>query len=263
MQNADKPLLGKRIMVTRAAGDNDSFCNLLKEKGAHPIEFPTIAFEEIKTQNSIQILESIQDYSYLIFTSRNGVKYFFKRFLDLYTKEKVQHLKIICIGSETERYLNTFGIEARFVPEDYRGEGLVTYFDKEGNLKDKKILIPRAQEARELLEKTLDRRGALVTILPLYRATKPSNGKELQKVLLENHLDVITFASSKTCTNFFEMLGEEVRIYLNGVCFGVIGPITQKTLEKYGYKKVIIPQKYTMSSLVEAMCDYYNQEGKL
>ncbi len=259
MYTKAKPLLDKHVLVTRAKEDAILFCNLLKERGAVPIEFPTIAFDEIKTKNTIQILKSIRDYSYLIFTSQNGVKYFFKNF---HEKEKLHGIKIIGIGSETEKKLHSFGIEADFIPEDHRAEGLVTYFDRE-NIKNKKILIPRAKEARELLEATLEKRGALVTILPLYRATKPRNGKELEKVLFENHIDVITFASSKTCTNFFEMLGEKARVHLSGVYFGVIGPITRKTLEKYGYREAIVPKKYTLPSLVEAMCDHYNKKGKL
>ena len=253
-----KPLVGKRIVVTRAQEDAASLSKLLREAGAELFEFPTISIEEIEPNNQRDArIQSINDYSYLIFTSQHGVKFFLKHFVRFHEIQKLQDLTVICIGTQTNNCLASYGIKSDFTPRRFQAESIVAFFKKETMIAHKKILIARAQEARNVIEMGLHKQGASVTVLPLYKVTLPQNSEKLKEIFVENHIDLVTFASSKTCSNFFHILGLENKRYLNETNFAVIGPITQKTLQNFGYSKAVVPKKYTIPSLVEAICDYY------
>ena len=253
-----KPLFSKNIVVTRARAQASKLTSLLESYGANVIEFPVIkikppsSFEEIDRE-----IESINKYKWIIFTSQNGVKAFMER---LYISGKdvriLGGIKICAIGRETGKELKKSGIIADYVPEKFIGEELVKNFPSfpPGT----EILIPRAKIARETIPEKLKKSGAKVTVLTAYETVMEENkGEDLKNI--SKDIDVITFTSSSTVTNFIEKI-HKLNINkedFSNTVFAAIGPVTAKTAEKHGLKIEIMAEEYTIKGLVEAILDYY------
>lgn len=256
-----RPLFGKRVVVTRTREQASKLTRLLEENGAGVIEFPTIKIVPPKSFKELdRAIDNIADYDWVIFTSVNGVKYFLLRLAE--KGKDIRELKGIRIGSigpATAGELKSLGIIVDLIPEEYQAESLVDYFRK-AKVKDKKILIPRARVAREVLPDRLKEMGATVDVVTAYETVKPEeNVDEIKKLLSEKKIDLITFTSSSTVTNFVEMFHkEEIKKLLKDVTIASIGPITAKQGEKFSLSSHIIPEKFTIESLVESIVKYFS-----
>lgn len=257
-----KPLFGKKIIITRTRESASKLVEKLEKLGADCYEIPTIKIEPIKDEKVFQTLNKIYQYDWIVFTSENGVKLFFK-----YLWEGGKDLRILgkakiaVIGKSTQRVLEDFGIRPDLVPEkDYTQEGLVSAFSKL-NIREKIILIPRAKEARDVLPEKLREYGAKVEVLPIYETKICEESKEELKKVLEEGIDIITFTSSSTVKNFFKLLEENQKPLLKNVLFASIGPITSATLREFGFEPHIEAKEYTIEGLIEAIKDYFCKEG--
>lgn len=257
-----KPLFGKKIIITRTRESASKLVEKLEKLGADCYEIPTIKIEPIKDEKVFQTLNKIYQYDWIVFTSENGVKLFFK-----YLWEGGKDLRILgkakiaVIGKSTQRALEDFGIRPDLVPEkDYTQEGLVSAFSKL-NIREKIILIPRAKEARDVLPEKLREYGAKVEVLPIYETKICEESKEELKKVLEEGIDIITFTSSSTVKNFFKLLEENQKPLLKNVLFASIGPITSATLREFGFEPHIEAKEYTIEGLIEAIKDYFCKEG--
>ncbi len=259
-----KPLFGLGVVVTRPERQADDLAKLLAKQGARPIAFPTIAIEPPSDWSGLDAaLAELESYHWIIFTSANGVHFFFER---LRQKGKdVRDLKgvnICCIGPATARQLEARGIRADLVPKEFIAEGLLKSF-AEIDLEGKKILIPRAAKARELLPEGLKKMGAEVVTATTYRTVSSGRKREeLNARLAEGDVDVITFTSSSTVTNFVDIMGKDFALPPS-VRVACIGPVTAGTAVKAGFKIDILEHEYTMEGLVRALVDHFNPpEGK-
>ena len=251
-------LASKRILITRAIEQVQEFYNLLGDYGAQVIAFPTI---EIAPPDDWQPLdkaiEKIDSYDWLIFTSVNGVKFFAQRWQQKGMELAIIARKKICaIGSRTQEELERMGLSVHFRPSEYRAEGIVEGLKALG-IHGKKILLPRAREARKILPEALREAGALVDEVEVYRTVKPAQGKKSLSTILEKGIDVVVFTSSSTIRNFMELLSDKK--IMNGVKVAVIGPVTAETAKKYGLDPSIMPAEYTIPSLVEAIVEHFRQ----
>jgi uroporphyrinogen III methyltransferase/synthase len=171
------------------------------------------------------------------------------------------NLKIGAIGPATADGLKSRFIKADFVPEDYKAEGIIEGLISIG-IKDKKILIPRAAQAREVLPKQLSESGADVQVIPVYDTLpdEEANSDELIQHIKAKEISMITFTSSSTVTNFFSSLeGNLKKEELNGIIMACIGPITEKKLAEKGFTAQVVPEKFTISDLVNAILAYYKR----
>ena len=259
-----KPLFGLGVVVTRPERQADDLAKLLAKQGARPIAFPTIAIEPPSDWSGLDAaLAELESYHWIIFTSANGVHFFFER---LRQKGKdVRDLKgvnICCIGPATARQLEARGIRADLVPKEFIAEGILKSF-AEIDLEGKKILIPRAAKARELLPEGLKKMGAEVVTATTYRTVSSGRKREeLNARLAEGDVDVITFTSSSTVTNFVDIMGKDFALPPS-VRVACIGPVTAGTAVKAGFKIDILEHEYTMEGLVRALVDHFNPpEGK-
>jgi len=256
-----KPLFGKTIVVTRPESQAYEFIKPLEEQGANVIAFPTI---EISPPNSYIALDkainSIEQYDWIIFTSVNGVKSFFNR-LRVLNKDirGLYRAKIAAIGDITAKEVENLGIKVDMVPSDFKAEGLIRIFKKK-KIKDCKILIPRAKVARDILPETLVKIGAKVDVVTAYITKQPSKAKakKITKLLSEDKIDMITFTSSSTVKNFFELIPNH-KPKRNRPLFASIGPITSKTLNESGYQSTIVSKKYTVDNLASEIVHYYSK----
>jgi len=256
----NKPLFGKRILVTRTREQASKLKEALVELGAQVFEVPTIKVEYILNDETLTKLKKLPKYDWLVFTSENGVIAFISALakLDLDLRF-IANQKVAVIGPGTESALKKYFIKPDLKPEkDYTQEGLLSAFSSV-ELKGKKILLLRAKVARDVLPKGLAELGANVEILPVYETKLPEESKEKLISILRQGIDVITFTSSSTVENFFKLL-EGTEVEPSKVWFAVIGPITANTLRQYGFEPEIIAKENTIPGLVSAILEYFEKE---
>ena len=257
-----KPLFGKKIIVTRSREQASDFSVLLEKYGAEPIEFPTIETVPPKDWKEIdRAIKNLPKYDWAIFTSINGVKYFVER-LKKQGKDirELKGIKICAIGPATAKAIEDLGIKVDLLPKEYRAEAIIAGLGK-NKIKGKSFLLPRALKAREVLPEEIKRLGGKVDVVTAYRTVQPKEKTdEIRKMLREKRVDVVTFTSSSTVENFANMFKRnEVPGILNGTRVACIGPITKDTATKLGIKTDIMPEKYTIPALTEAIGEYYKK----
>ena len=259
MNPEQKPLFGRRIVVTRAREQQRDFGELLEGYGAEVIECPTIAFLPPKDWTDLdQVLDRIGSYHWVIFTSTNGVRFFLGRLQERGRDQEVLHgIKVATIGPATAAAVQEAGIHPDLVPEEYRAEAILEALDRD--LRGVRFLIPRAAEAREILPAGLRERGAEVEVVPVYRTVRVADESGTVLSLLQRgQVDAVTFTSSSTVVNFVEMFpGEDLTALLKGVTVACIGPITAETADRYGLGADVIPSIFTIPSLAEALVTHY------
>ena len=256
----NRPLFGKRIVVTRARAQASDLIQQLSHLGAECFEYPTIRIRPPSDWSVLHdAIETIADYDWLIFTSVNGVKYFFEQLFERGKDVRsLGHLQTAAIGPATADKLLEFGLRTDIVPENYRAESVVAAFDKI-DIKERKILLPRAGEARPVLPKELTKMGARVDEISVYH-TEPVTDKaeELIHKLESNEIDLITFTSSSTVTNFKALLPESrFETLVKGVTIASIGPITTDTAEKLGFRVDITADTFTIPGLCDAIVEFF------
>ncbi|MBF0302437.1 MAG: uroporphyrinogen-III C-methyltransferase, partial [Desulfamplus sp.] len=269
-----RPFHGKRIVVTRAREQASDLVAALTELGADCIEIPTIkVVAPIDNTPLERAIENIKTYDWLIFTSVNGVKFFFDTLFKMGKDVRVLgHLKCACIGPVTKEELRSHGIITDILPESYRAESIVEAFkgvNSQGvtiqgeriDIKGKRILLPRAKEARSVLPDELQKMGAVLDEVTAYVTEQVTEAKDELLKLLEKGgdddnrgIDIVTFTSSSTVKNFKALLPQDSFAELmKGVTIACIGPITADTAVTEGFKPDIIATEYTISGLVDAM----------
>jgi len=256
-----RPLMGRCIVVTRAREQASDLVKRLSDLGAECLECPTIKVsppQDVKPLD--RAMENLSSYDWLIFTSVNGVNFFFER---LFQKNKdVRALKDIhtaVIGPATEKRLFDFGLKSDIVPESYRAESVVKAFAGK-DVTGRKILLPRAKEARPVLPLELKKMGAVVDEVTAYctHAVK-DNTDVLSARLKERSIDMITFTSSSTVKNFRALFpNEDLKDLMRGVTIASIGPVTADTARDLGFDVHIIAESYTIPGLCQAILTHFS-----
>ena len=252
-----KPLFGKRILVTRARAQASEFADLLEANGAEVIQFPTIRIQPITIDS--KDIPAPDKYDWVIFTSVNAVEIFYERLRENGKDVRVFGANKICaVGPKTVEALNDIGIQPDFVPTHSRGSAIAAEME---NVSGKKILLPRAKIATADLPNGLRKKGAHVDDVPLYDTVKVAseNRDEIETDLLNGSIDLVTFTSSSTVTNFLEMFPAHApETLLTNVQVAVIGPETQKTAIEHGIQVDVAAKKATIESLVKAIIAAYH-----
>jgi uroporphyrinogen III methyltransferase/synthase len=260
--NESRSLQGKNILVTRAREQASVFAAMLIDRGATVIEFSTIDVVPPPTWAELdETLLAVKKFHWIIFTSSNAVNFFMNRIVSLGQNQTLlEGIRICAVGPKTAESLQSRGIKADLVPVEFKAEGVAEAF-RALEVRGKKILIPRAKEAREIIPERLKDLGAQVTVVTVYENVKPTADVARIKSLFEQKkIDIITFTSSSTVRNFVEILGQkEYKSLVKGVLVACIGPITANTAEECGMKADIMPKEYTIPALVEAMETYFKK----
>ena len=253
------PLLGKGVVVTRAREQASTLVSKLEELGACCYEFPTIKIKPLDDYSHLrQAITDLDFYQWIIFTSVNGVKFFWQELRGMgYDARALGLTQVAAIGPATASALRERGIFADFIPDKYVAESVVDGLLKLG-IKGKKVLIPRAKKAREVLPEALRTAGADVDVLPVYETVlaQSLDVDALLEQFQSGKIHYVTFTSSSTVDNFFSILdAEKLKPYVlsGNIKLACIGPITAKTLQKYGFDPHIQPEDFTIDGLVKAM----------
>ena len=257
-----KTLAGKTILITRAREQSGEFATFLKKLGAEVIEFPTIEIvPPLSWKELDQAISRLRTYDWVIFTSANGVIFFWERFKEKWKSNRFPpSLKVCAIGPATASQLKERGASVHHIPKEFIAESIVEGFEKMA-IKGKRILLARAKKARDILPKGLRKLGAEVDVVEVYRTVKPKGGsKKLRELLRNGRIDVIAFTSSSTVNHFAELLKEEdLKKLLKGIAIACIGPVTAKTAKERGLKVQIQPKQYTISALTQAIAQYFGE----
>lgn len=263
----NKPLFGQRVVITRSEHQLEDLADLLSEQGAEVIPFPVIKIVPAKNYSALdKAIKNISSYDWLIFTSANGVHYFFQRLIlkslrgsspqandrsNLILRQDRFKIKICCVGPRTAEQLSFYGITSDCLPKEYRTEAIVLAL---GKIKGKKILLPRSTIASPLLPQALTKRGAKVEAISVYD-TKPEKATPvIKKMLVEENVDWITFTSPSTVKNFLKKFSQkELNKIFSEAKIASLGPITSPTLRQFGIQPTVEAHPSTLPALVEAM----------
>lgn len=251
----NRPLFGKKILVTRAREQASQLTAALEELGATCIEAPAIRLTDPADAYAAvdRAIDELHSYAWLIFTSTNGVERFFARLakkgLDA---RSLGQAKIAAIGAVTAAKLKEYGILADSIPAEFRAEGIIEVL--RGEIKaGMKILLPRAQEAREILPEKLRELGASVDVAPVYQTIAGEiDAAAIRQQLESGAIDLVTFTSSSTVTNLLQLLAGDAGL-LAAVPTACIGPVTAKTCADHGIEPAVIADSYTIGGLVAAV----------
>jgi uroporphyrinogen III methyltransferase / synthase len=255
-----RPLLGKRVVVTRTREQASALVDRLAELGADCLEFPTIRIvPPADWVEPDQALKEIESFDWIFFTSPNGVRFFLDRLETLGMDLRVlKGLRIGVIGPATAQALKAYHLRPDLVPEQYQAEYLLEALS-EIPLRHKKVLVPRAAQAREVLPDGLRQLGAEVTVVSAYQ-TLPADsaGAGLEEALSRGEVDCLTFTSSSTVIQFLALFPrQKILQLLKKVTIACIGPITAKTARDNGLSVSIVAEEYTIPGLVQAIERYY------
>jgi len=256
-------LVGKKILITRARKQSGEFATQLKKLGAEVIEFPTIEIvPPLRWKELDQAIDQLKSYDWIIFTSANGVHFFWQRLRETGKSNRLpSSLKVCAIGPATANQLKERGVSVHYIPKEFIAEAILKGFEKM-TIKGKRILLARAKKARDILPKGLRKMGVEIDVVEAYRTVKPKGGsKRLKKLLTEGGIDVITFTSSSTVNHFAELLNkEDLKKLLKGIAIACIGPVTAKTAKEWGMKVQIQPKQYTIPGLTKAIAEYFDKK---
>lgn len=254
------PLFGTSIVVTRAREQAGRLSEMLRAQGAYVIELPTI---EVRPPQDWGPLDSaiveLEHYDWVIFTSANGVRFFAER-LDA-SRNDLRNLraKICAIGPATAQSLRALHLKVDLMPQEYVAESVLEAF-RQHDLAGLRVLLPRAEVARDLIPAELGRRGANVNVVPAYQTVVPEQSAQRAREILEDRSkpDWITFTSSSTASNFAKLCPVEM---LGGVKIASIGPVTSKTVRELGLQVDLEPERYTVEGLVDALVAHRKPGG--
>lgn len=256
----NKPLFGKTVIVTRARAQASELTKKLEAQGAKVIEVPAIKIVPAADYAPLdQAVGELHAYKWLVFTSANGVDYFFQRLLKAGKDARaLATVKLAAIGSATAQVLADRGLTADLVPSAYKAEELAEALAGQIATGDK-ILIARAKVAREVLPESLRKLGAQVDVVTAYEtAADCENKDELLAALQSGDASVVTFTSSSTVTNLLKVLGDDKEL-LQKAALAAIGPVTADTLRQHGLAPAIEAEKYTIDGLMQAIENFYNK----
>jgi uroporphyrinogen III methyltransferase/synthase len=255
----DRPLSGRRVVVTRTRKQAGALTSQLRALGADVIELPTIRIEPPSDLREFgELVQDAHVYDWIVFTSPNGVDAFFEMFFKLYDDgREIGAAKIAAIGPATAQRVRDFHLHVDLQPEEFVAEAVVREFQKQGGVENLRILIARAEKARDVLPRELSRLGAIVDEGFAYRTvpeTRDITGA--RRRFLEEGADLITFTSSSTVENFLA-LGLPLP---KGIKVASIGPITSKTATEHGLKIDIEARRHDIDGLVEAIRKFFAAE---
>jgi len=257
----NRPLFGKRVLVTRARHQASALSHLLTERGAQPVELPAIDIRPVADLKELdRAILNLKQYHWIIFTSTNGVDAFWQRLHTLKLDSRAfSTLKIGAIGPATAQALETSGIVPDYIPDVYTGEGLISGLKKQyvtGQL----FLLPRADIADKALAQGISQLGAEVHEVDAYHTVPATEAAiRAKQMLIAGEIDVITFTSSSTVSNLAAAFQDEP-MAINSVKVACIGPKTAETAIKFGLSVDIMAKEQTIPGLVDAIEEYFRKE---
>ncbi|NUR56394.1 MAG: uroporphyrinogen-III C-methyltransferase [Acidobacteria bacterium] len=260
-----RPLFGRRVVVTRAAEQAGELVDMLEERGAEAILAPTIRLAPPEDLEALdRACAEAGSYDWIVFTSANGVEHFMRRLLANGDIRDLKGPRICTIGPVTAQQLSRYGVRADLTPEEYRAEAVAEALKARDQIRGRRILLPRADIAREVLAEELRDAGAVVTEVAAYRtlvaAADRDGDHDVYRMLLDRQIDAVTFTSASTVRNFAKIFGaEQAADLLRTTVVASIGPVTAEAAQQLGIATTVMPKRYTTPDLVDALVQHFQQ----
>jgi uroporphyrinogen III methyltransferase/synthase len=264
----DRPLFGRRIVVTRSREQAGEFIEMLEERGAEAIPAPTIRVLPPEDSSALEhACAEAGSYDWIVFTSANAVDYFMKSLLAISDVRELKGVRICTIGPSTASRLSKYGIRVDLTPAEYRTESVIEAMKAREGLQGARVLLPRANIARELLADELREAGAHVVEVVAYRTALASGDRngdhDVYRMLLDREIDAVTFTSASTVRNFVEILGRDQAIdLLNTTVVASIGPVTAEAAQQLDIATSVMPERYTIPDLVDALVSHFANDRR-
>ena len=259
----DRPLFGRRIVVTRSTEQAGEFLEMLEDLGAEAIPAPTVRILPPEDTSSLeQACAEAGTYDWIVFTSANAVDFFMKCLVAVSDVRELKGVRICTIGPSTASRLAKYGIRVDLTPAEFRTETLVEAMHTQAPVQNARVLLPRSDIARELLGDELRAAGADVAEVVAYRTVLASGEREgdhdVYRMLLDRQIDAVTFTSASTVRNFVEILGHDQAIdLLRNTVVASIGPVTAEAAQQLNIRTAVMPERYTIPDLVQALVEHF------
>src|SRR3954462_3939615 len=260
----DRPLFGRRIVVTRSREQAGELVDLLEERGAEAIQAPTIRIAPPEDADALdRACAEAGAYDWIVFTSANAVESFMGRLVANGDVRDLKGVRLCAIGPSTAQRIAAYGIRVDVVPDESRAEAVMDALRETGDLAGARVLLPRADIAREILADQLREAGTLVTEVAAYRTMLAGGGdrsgdQDIYRMLLDRQVDAVTFTSASTVKNFAKIFGEDQAAdLLRATIVASIGPVTAEAAQQLGIATTVMPKKYTIPDLVDALVEHF------
>ncbi len=281
MTPGDRPLAGKRVVVTRAKDQAAEMISLLESRGAVVLLLPVLSFAASSETDLLDaVLRSLEKIDWVLFTSENAARYLAQRAQEIgidIRKYKAAP-KIAAVGPASAGAAEASGWYVTRVARRHTSQDLADELQRE--LTGKCVLLPRSDLATDELPKALRGFAAQVITVAAYRTVAPGTGKpaaggrirgieeprDPQREALEQvrrgEVDVVTFASPSSLQNFAELVGPEpMRALSDAGRFAAIGPTTSRAISDAGFQATIEAQDSTARGLVAAIVAHFEREA--
>lgn len=256
----NRPLFGKRVLVTRAAEQSAPLVRLLSDAGAEALVCPLISIAPPPDSAPLDAaIDRLAATDLLILTSVNAVQWFFRRLTERGLDGRaLQGVELVAVGPKTAAAFAEFGLKPDLVPNAYHAEGVIACLKQRG-VDGKRVLYPRADLAREIIPEQLSALGAVVIAPVAYRNICPPESAELLNRYLSAGIDAITLTSSSTLTNLLSLAGSDTAVLADIPLFS-IGPQTSSTIRQAGLKVAAEAEPSTLEGLATAMVEYFTDK---
>ncbi len=262
----DRPLFGRRIVVTRSREHADDLIDMLEERGAETIAAPTIRITPPQDLSPLdEAAADISRFDWIVFTNATAVGSFMTQLLVAGDVRDLKGVRLCAIGASTASRLQQYGIRADLMPPEYRIEALLEALAANQPLLGQRFLLLHADNARELLVEELREAGAEVSEVSAYRASlaqaERESDQDIYGMLLNRRIDAVTFMSASTVRNFVEIYGQEQAVdLLRTTVVASIGPVTAEAAQQLGIFTTVMPERYTIPDLVDALVEHFSRE---
>jgi uroporphyrinogen III methyltransferase/synthase len=262
----DRPLFGRRIVVTRSREQAGELIDMLEERGAEAIPAPTTRIAPPEDMEALdRACAEAGSYDWIVFTSANGVDHFMRRLLAVGDVRDLKGVRLCTIGPSTASRLQRYGIRVDLTPGEFRAEAIVDALKDRGPLEGVRFLLPRADIARDLLADELRGAGAEVADVTAYRtlmgAADRDSEYDVYRMLLDRRIDAVTFTSASTVRNFASIFGrEQAADLLRTTVVASIGPVTAEAAQQLDITTTVMPERYTIPDLVDALVEYFSRQ---
>jgi uroporphyrinogen III methyltransferase/synthase len=247
-------MLGKRILVTRGEGQAEEFAALIRMRGGIPVLFPTVRLVLPDDPGPLdEALARLSSFHWILFASANAAKFFCSRAAQKGISGPPEGVRVASVGPGTSRELRRLGFPADLTAELHTAEGLVDALRQQG-IAGKRFLLPRALEGRDVLPSEITRQGGDMETVVVYLHSLPERDERAARDIVAKPPDVCTFASPSAFRNFFLLLGEGLAAeVLSRSRIAVIGEVTARIVAERKFTVDIMPEKYTLDGMVEAI----------
>jgi uroporphyrinogen-III synthase len=259
------PLKGKHVLMTRGGEQGETFCHEVATAGGIPYMIPLIDFRPYQDLNAAHFIQSFDLYDWIIFTSRNGVKYFF-RHIEPYRESfelLKEHIRFAAVGEKTEAELKRYHIRAQFVPSVYTADDFGREFFQNG-LTAKRVLIPKGNLAKKTIAEWFRNRGIIADEWIVYETFYPTKDTDrLVQILREDRLDAACFTSPSAFHHFMKVTKQYyLHEHAGKLKLASIGKVTKKAIEEEGFTVHICPGTFTIDAMFKELCRFFGKRER-